>query len=133
MTTPEADEQAPRAPRESPGQQPPPITVSPPPPEGPSAESEPSPFPDAGTELQEPLAAPASQPTQLIPTAPSRAAAVAEREVTYVPLAVTIGDGFKFGCGFFLAGVVALLVGFVLLAALFVVTGLFGLNLPIGR
>jgi hypothetical protein len=56
-----------------------------------------------------------------------------EREVTYVPLAVTVGDGFKFGCGFFLAGVLALLVGFVLLSALFVITGLSGLNLPIGR
>jgi hypothetical protein len=61
------------------------------------------------------------------------APAVAERGVTYVPLAVTIGDGFKFGCGFFLATVLTLLVGFVLLAALFVLTGLFGLNLPLGR
>ena len=76
---------------------------------------------------------PASQPTQVIPTVTQRPVAVAEREVTYVPLAITIGDGFKFGCGFFLAMVVALLVGFVLLAALFVLTGLFGLNLPIGR
>ena len=49
----------------------------------------------------------------------------------YVPLAVSIGDGFKFGCGFFLALVLAMLVGFVLLAALFVLTSLFGLNLPI--
>ena len=52
---------------------------------------------------------------------------------TYVPLAVTVGDGFKFGCGFFLALVLAMLVGFVLLAALFVLTTLFGLNLPITR
>lgn len=53
--------------------------------------------------------------------------------MVYVPLAVNIGDGFKFGCGFFLAMVIALLVGFVLLAALFVITGLFGLNLPLSR
>ena len=50
-----------------------------------------------------------------------------------MPLAVTVGDGFKFGCGFFLALVLAMLIGFVLLAALFVLTNLFGLNLPITR
>jgi hypothetical protein len=48
-------------------------------------------------------------------------------------MAVTIGDGFKFGCGFFLAMVLAGLVAFVLLAALFVLTGVFGLNLPLTR
>ncbi len=62
-----------------------------------------------------------------------REAPPAERELVYIPLAVNIGDGFKFGCGFFLAMVLALLVGFVLLAALFVLTGLFGLNLPLTR
>ena len=59
--------------------------------------------------------------------------APAQREVMYVPLAVSIGDGFKFGCGFFLASVVAALVGFVLLAALFLLMGVLGLNLPLGR
>ena len=49
------------------------------------------------------------------------------------PVSFSVGDGFKFGCGFFLAGVLALLVGFVLIALLFVVTSLFGLNLPISR
>lgn len=63
----------------------------------------------------------------------ARAANPMQQEVLYVPLAVNIGDGFKFGCGFFLAGVLAMLVGFVLLAALFVLTSLFGLNLPIAR
>ena len=56
-----------------------------------------------------------------------------QREVMYVPLVVNIGDGFKFGCGFFLASVVAGLVGFVLLAALFLLMGVLGLNLPLGR
>jgi len=63
----------------------------------------------------------------------ARPVAAAEREVTYVPLAVTIGDGFKFGCGFFLALVLAMLVGFVLVAALFALMTVFGLNLPITR
>jgi hypothetical protein len=68
------------------------------------------------------------------PEAPiARPASPGEREVLFVPLAVSIGDGFKFGCGFFLALVLAMLVGFVLLAALFVLTSLFGLNLPITR
>ena len=62
-----------------------------------------------------------------------RAAAPSERELVYVPLAVNIGDGFKFGCGFFLAMVLAVLVGFVVLAALFVLTTLAGLNLPLTR
>ena len=58
---------------------------------------------------------------------------VHQPETVFFPLAVNIGDGFKFGCGFFLALVLAMLVGFVLLAALFVLTSLFGLNLPITR
>jgi len=57
----------------------------------------------------------------------------AGEDVVYVPLAITIGDGFKFGCGFFLAFVLAALVAFVLLAALFLLTSLAGVNLPISR
>jgi hypothetical protein len=63
----------------------------------------------------------------------ARAASSAQQEVLFVPLAVSIGDGFKFGCGFFLALVLVMLVGFVLLAALFVLTTLAGLNLPLSR
>ncbi len=55
------------------------------------------------------------------------------REVLYVPLAVTVGDGFKFGCGFFMAFVVMLLIAFVLTSALFALTSVMGLNLPVGR
>ena len=54
-------------------------------------------------------------------------------DVVYVPLAVTIGDGFKFGCGFFLAFVLTMLVGFVLLAALFLLTSMAGVSLPLNR
>jgi len=63
--------------------------------------------------------------------AQARPATPQEREVLFIPLAVNIGDGFKFGCGFFLALVLAMLVGFVLLAALFALNGIFGLNPPI--
>jgi hypothetical protein len=74
--------------------------------------------------------------TTYVETAPklaARPASVGEQEVLYVPLAVSVGDGFKFGCGFFLALVLVMLIGFVLFAALFVLTSLFGLNLPITR
>lgn len=71
--------------------------------------------------------------TAIRPALVARPANGAQQDVLFVPLAVSIGDGFKFGCGFFLAAVLALLVGFVLLAVLFVLTSLFGLNLPISR
>jgi hypothetical protein len=71
--------------------------------------------------------------TQPRPTLIARPVNGAQRDVLFVPLAVSIGDGFKFGCGFFLAMVLALLVVVVLLALLFVVTSLFGLNLPVAR
>ena len=64
---------------------------------------------------------------------PPRTLQVPGSDVLYVPLGVTIGDGFKLGCGFFLAMVVAMLIGFVLLAALFALTSILGLNLPITR
>jgi hypothetical protein len=50
----------------------------------------------------------------------------------YVPLAVTVGDGFKFGCGFFMAAVLAMLFGFVLASALFALSSMLGLALPVG-
>jgi hypothetical protein len=75
---------------------------------------------------------PADRPMYDAPVV-ARAVTPMQQEVLYVPLAVSIGDGFKFGCGFFLASVVAMLVGFVLVAALFVLTSLFGLSLPIAR
>jgi hypothetical protein len=80
---------------------------------------------------------PRAMPAMVEPVEPvavvARPASPQEKEVLFVPLAVNIGDGFKFGCGFFLALVLVMLVGFVLVAALFVLTGLFGLSFPIAR
>jgi hypothetical protein len=83
---------------------------------------------------------PAYYPGQTQPYAPPPAAAYqpepappTQESVLYVPLAVTVGDGFKFGCGFFLASVMAMLVGFVLIAALFALSSFMGINLPVGR
>jgi hypothetical protein len=92
-------------------------------------------------EPQESVATPpvVEPPDEMAATPPLAAPVVArpasrvEQDIMFVPLAVNVGDGFKFGCGFFLALVVAMLIGFVLFAALFVLTNLFGLNLPISR
>jgi hypothetical protein len=74
---------------------------------------------------------PAAEPSVGADSQDSTAAIQTARpEVTFVPMAVTVGDGFKFGCGFFMAFVLAMLVGFVLLAALFALNSLIGLNLP---
>jgi hypothetical protein len=80
-------------------------------------------------EVPEPEVRPAPEP----PPPPPPVVTQVEHETVYVPLAVSIGDGFKLGCGFFLAMVIALLVGFVLLALLFVLSSLVGLNLPLSR
>lgn len=87
-----------------------------------------------------------SEPTRVVYTAapqpvvtsPAAAPAMprqpAEPEaILYIPLAVTVGDGFKFGCGFFLALGVLMTFGFVLLSALFVLSSMMGINLPVGR
>jgi hypothetical protein len=117
LTTPDEEEPGKTAPIEVQAE----ATTPAPPAAAPPAPPAPAPEPtvDDGR-LSEPIAAAA-------PTVP-----IAQGPV-YVPLAVTVGDGFKFGCGFFLALVLAMLIGFVLLAALFVLTNLFGLNLPITR
>jgi hypothetical protein len=99
-----------------------------PPPTGPHTAHEP--LPDSQTQA---IPLPAEPYAAVEPVAVAQVASAPEREVVFVPMSVNIGDGFKFGCGFFLALVVAMLVGFVLLAALFVLTSLFGLNLPITR
>jgi len=128
LTTPEAEEQGKTAPIElapepnaPPTAPPAPETAAAPAPTAPVAPApEPENLPDDGRFDVEPE----PEASVAVPAPP---------QTTYVPLAVTIGDGFKFGCGFFLALVLAMLVGFVLLAALFVLTSLFGLNLPLTR
>lgn len=86
--------------------------------------------------IEAPPLEPSAAETAIVEQTPvpvPRVVSADQRDVMFVPLAVSIGDGFKFGCGFFMAMVLAMLVGFVLLALLFVLTSLFGLNLPITR
>ncbi len=95
--------------------------------EGAPGDSEPTPAPPYQAEQPPPVAA-------ITVPAPGRERALPRDEsILYVPLAVTVGDGFKFGCGFFMAFVLALLLGFVLVAALFVLTSLLGVNLFVAR
>jgi hypothetical protein len=124
LTTPQPDEQGKTAPIELPGHQPPPSEA-------------PSELRPSGVVVPPPAAPPPDDGSALVadssPGVVIRAAPAGGQDVTYVPLVVTIGDGFKFGCGFFLAMVLAALIAFVLLAALFVLTGLLGVNLPLAR
>jgi len=128
LTTPEAEEQGKTAPIELVPEPAVPPTATPAP-EAPAAPAPTAPVAPA----PEPEAAPDDGRIEVEPEPAPSVALSAPPQTTYVPLAVTIGDGFKFGCGFFLALVLAMLVGFVLLAALFVLTSLFGLNLPLTR
>jgi hypothetical protein len=112
--------------------------VPPPPPTNDSVSTEPAEAPTIAAE-ESTIAPPVEPPTELSTVAAleghmvAHAASRLEQEVMFVPLAVSVGDGFKFGCGFFLALVMTMLIAFVLFAALFVLTSLFGLNLPISR
>jgi hypothetical protein len=128
LTTSEADEPGRTAPVEMPQPTPPPAPTTAPP-RAPAAVPEELARPPAPEPVEERL--PGLEPTTTV--ARPVVAAAREPQTLYVPLAVTVGDGFKFGCGFFLALVLAMLVGFVLLAALFALTTVFGLNLPISR
>jgi hypothetical protein len=121
LTTPQPDELGQTAPIELPGHQPPPS-----PPVAPTPPEAPPPL------VIQPDRAPVVEESLPPPTVP-HAATATQQETVFVPLAVSVGDGFKFGCGFFLAMVMAGLAGLVLLALLFVITGLFGLNLPFSR
>jgi hypothetical protein len=130
LTTVEPDEQGKTA-RIEPQPPPAPPSASAPSPAvapGPSDSVEASPAPTPTHIEEEP-----AQATTTLGAQPASVVARPQQEVVFVPLAVNVGDGFKFGCGFFLAFVLAMLVGFVLLAGLFVLSSLFGLNLPITR
>jgi hypothetical protein len=129
LTTVEPDEQGKTAPIERPSPSPPSTSPAAAPlPDSAAPEAETAPV-EVVTEPSPPAPTVIEEPTPVV----VRPAAAHEQEVVFVPLAVNVGDGFKFGCGFFLALVLAMLIGFVLLAALLVLTSLFGLNLPISR
>jgi hypothetical protein len=48
-----------------------------------------------------------------------------------VPLSLSVGDGFKFGCGFIMAAAIGLLLALLALALGFLLASLLGVPLPI--
>jgi hypothetical protein len=53
-------------------------------------------------------------------------------EPVYLPLALSVGAGFKFGCGFMLAIGMAALTLFLVSSVIFFMASLLGLPLPFG-
>ena len=68
------------------------------------------------------------------PAAPERPAyrAAAPRVLPPGELHLSVGDGFKFGCGFIMAAAIGLLVGVLALALGFLLASLLGVPLPLG-
>jgi hypothetical protein len=89
----------------------------------PAIATPPAPSPSASPAAPVPVALPDADEFETVMPRPS-----AGGEILYVPLAVSVGDGFKFGCGFFMAFVVAMLLGFVMLSALFALGSLMGVG-----
>jgi len=54
-------------------------------------------------------------------------------EPVFTPFSLTVGDGFKFGCGFTMALVIAGLIGLLAFSLIFLLASLVGAPLPIGR
>jgi hypothetical protein len=79
------------------------------------------------TEQPEALPTPESAPTDRPIRRPpdSRLSAPASLELS-------VGDGFKFGCGFIMAGAIGLLVAILALAIGFLLASLLGVPLPLG-
>jgi hypothetical protein len=54
-------------------------------------------------------------------------------EPVFTPFSLTVGDGFKFGCGFTMALVIAGLIGLLALSLVFLLASLVGAPIPVGR
>jgi hypothetical protein len=77
-----------------------------------------------------PQAAPEAVETEPVTRYPE---AGALPEPVFTPFSLTVGDGFKFGCGFTMALVIAGLIGLLALSLVFLLASLVGAPLPIGR
>jgi hypothetical protein len=51
-------------------------------------------------------------------------------EPVFTPFSLTVGDGFKFGCGFTMALVIAMLIGLLALSLVFLMANLVGAPIP---
>lgn len=55
-----------------------------------------------------------------------------DQPVAYVSLGLTVGDGFKFGCGLMMAVVITVLVGLLVISVALLVASLMGVPVPLG-
>ncbi|MFN0073624.1 MAG: hypothetical protein ACKVVP_19260 [Chloroflexota bacterium] len=70
-------------------------------------------------------------PEALIPAAP-RPSGIPTDDIVYTPYALSMGDGFKFGCGMVLSLVVTVMIVVLIVALGFLIASLAGVALPIG-
>jgi hypothetical protein len=61
---------------------------------------------------------------------PHSGTASPQATIVYTPIRITIGDGLKFGCGFLIPVVLAMLFAFVIASVLIVVSVVTGVELP---
>ena len=75
---------------------------------------------------------PSDQDTVVAPAAPDRLVEDLPEPV-FTPFSLTVGDGFKFGCGLTMALFIALLILFLFATVLYLAATLVGVPLPLGR
>ena len=73
-----------------------------------------------------------AQVAQPAPSTVTRQASGPPDDIVYTPFALSIGDGFKFGCGLVLAMFVTAMVLALVAAIAFLIASLAGINVPIG-
>ncbi len=83
--------------------------------------------PQAPVREPDPEPAPAWEP----PIRPTDDAALPEP--VFTPFSLTVGDGFKFGCGFMMALAIALLILLLMVSLFSLAASLIGVPLPGGR
>jgi hypothetical protein len=66
------------------------------------------------------------------PVAESSSRAIGAEDLVYTPYALSIGDGFKFGCGILLASMVGLLFLVLVITVAVLIASLAGVSLPFG-
>ncbi|HEX3246986.1 MAG TPA: hypothetical protein VHX16_16390 [Chloroflexota bacterium] len=73
-----------------------------------------------------------AQVAEPVPSTVTRQASAPSDDIVYTPFALSIGDGFKFGCGLVLAAFVTAMMLALIAAIAFLVASLAGINVPIG-
>ena len=95
------------------------------------------PPPPQPAQVVETTTAPRPGPAPVTESVPAAPRSALERTLPldpiFSPFSLTVGDGFKFGCGFLMALTIASLIGFLVLSLILLIASLVGAPLPIGR